>query len=152
MLVAGGAALSFGVLASSYWRGQARAALASAGGRAPDAAAALASLERAARAPRLDGVRFDIALRTAQVALQAERGWDAYQAASRALALEPYSPHALGTRAAAQLTGVLLDLRGATADAERALLLFPELPVARAARDKASRLLGPYGRLDAPRP
>ena len=152
VLVAGSAALSFGVLASSYWRGQARAALASAGGRAPDTVAALASLERAARAPRLDGVRFDIALRTAQVALQAERGWDAYQAASRALALEPYSPHALGTRAAAQLTGVLYNLRGATADAERALVLFPELPVARAARDKASRLLGPYGRLDAPRP
>ena len=152
VLVAGGAALSFGVLASSYWRGQARAALASGGGRTPDPAAALASLERAGRAPRLDGARFDIALRTAQVALQAERGWDAYQAASRALALEPNSPHALGTRAAAQLTGVLLDLRGATADAERALALFPDLPVARAARDKASRLLGPYGRLDAPRP
>ena len=66
------------------------------------------------------------------MALQAERGSEAYQAANRALALEPYSPHALGTRAAAQLTGVLLDLRGATADAERALLLFPELPVARA--------------------
>ena len=86
------------------------------------------------------------------MALQAERGPEAYQAASRALALEPYSPHALGTRAAAQLTGVRLDLRGATADAERALLLLPELPVARAARDKASRLQGPYGRLDAPRP
>jgi len=152
VLVAGAAMLSYGVLASSYWRGQARAALASGGVHAPDAVAALASLDRAGRAPRLDGARFDIALRTAQVALQADRGWEAYQAPSRALALEPYSPHALGTRAAAQLTGVLLDLRGATADAERALLLFPELPVARAARDNASRLLGPYGRLDAPRP
>jgi O-antigen ligase len=152
VVVAGAGWLSFGVFASAYWRGQAKAAIAPGERRQQDPTAALSALERAARAPRLDGVRFDIALRTAQVALQADKGWDAYQAATRALALEPHSPHALGARAAAQLTGGLLDLRGATADAERALRLFPELPVARAAHAKATAMLGPYGRLEPAAP
>jgi O-antigen ligase len=152
ILVAGAGWLSFGVFASAHWRGRAKAALAGGAARKPDTAAALAALERAAAATRLDGVRFDIALRTAQVAVDAGKGWAAYQAATRALALEPYSPHALGTRAAAQLGGGLLDLRGATADAEQALRRFPELPVARAAHARATAMLGPYGRLDAPAP
>ena len=46
--------------------------------------------------------RFAIALRTAQVALRAERGAEALRAADRALALEPHSPHAWAERAAAQ--------------------------------------------------
>ena len=97
--------------------------------RAPDAAAALAALTRAARAPRIDAVRFDVALRTAQVELRLDHGAPALQAADRALALEPYSPHAWAARAAAALA--LHDEAHAADDARRALRLFLDLPTAR---------------------
>ena len=152
VVATGAGVLALGIIASSYWRGQAKAALAIGPGRQPDAEAGLAFLERAARAPRLDSVRFDIALRTAQAALQAGHGGEAFQAANRALALEPYSPHAWATRAAAQMSGELNDPRGARDDAERALHLFADLPAARAARDKASAVLRPDAVLDASAP
>ena len=129
VLVGGAAWLSFGLLASSYWRGQAKAAMALGTARQPDAPAALAFLERAARAPRVDAVRFDIALRTAQVALRLDRGGPALQAANRALALEPHSPHAWAARAGAELA--LRDEANAAEDAQRALQLFLDLPSAR---------------------
>jgi O-antigen ligase len=127
-LVAGAAWLSFGVFSSSYWRGQARTAAAG-GDRAPDLPAALAFLDRAARAPRLDYARFDIALRTSQLAARIDRGPTALAAADRALALEPSSPHALAARAAAELSLGREAL--AADDAERALRLFLDLPSAR---------------------
>ena len=143
-LVAAGGWLSYGMLASSYWRGQARAALARGGqghgqgqgqgeGQGDrqgdgDPAAALACLERAARAPRLDAARFDIALRASQVALRIDRGAPALEAADRALAIEPYSPHAWAARAAAKLS--LGDETQAALDATRAMKLFFDLPSA----------------------
>jgi tetratricopeptide (TPR) repeat protein len=133
-VVAAGGWLSYGLLASSYWRGQARAALARQGdGQGDrtgdgDPSAALACLERAARAPRLDAGRFDIALRASQVALRIDRGAPALAAADRALAIEPYSPHAWAARAAAKLS--LGDETEAALDATRALKLFLDLPSA----------------------
>ena len=93
-----------------------------------DPAAALACLERAARAPRLDAARFDIALRASQVALRIDRGAPALEAADRALAIEPYSPHAWAARAAAKLS--LGDETQAALDATRAMKLFFDLPSA----------------------
>jgi O-antigen ligase len=129
VLVAGAGWLSFGALASSYWRGRAKAAMPIGTDRPPDAPAALAALARAERAPRIDSVRFEIALRTAQVELRLDHGAPALQAADRALALEPYSPHAWAARAAAALA--LRDEGRAAEDAQRALRLFLDLPSAR---------------------
>jgi hypothetical protein len=117
------------VFASSYWRGRARAALAHDSDARASAVAALGLLERAARPPRLDQVRFDIALRAAQVALRLERGEPALWEADRALAIEPYSPHAWAARAAAELA--LRDEAQAVRDATRAMTLFLDLPSAR---------------------
>jgi hypothetical protein len=128
-LVAGAGVLSFGIFASCYWRGRAKAVLATGGDRRPDVAAALRFLGRAAGAPRIDSARFDIALRTAQVALRIDRGAPALDAADRALALEPFSPHAWAARAGAQLA--LSDEAQAAADAKRAMTLFLDLPSAR---------------------
>jgi tetratricopeptide (TPR) repeat protein len=134
-VVVGGACwLSYGVLASSYWRGRAKAAMAPGGDRPSDPAAALAFLDRAAAAPRIDGVRFDIALRAAQLGVTAGRDREAYEAANRALALEPDSPHALAARAAASLA--LGDQAHGAEDARRALRLFLDLPSARVTLDK----------------
>jgi len=128
-IVVAGGWLSYGMLASSYWRGQARAALARGGADGNgDPAAALACLERAARGPRLDVARFDIALRTSQVAVRIDRGAAALAAADRALAIEPYSPHAWAARAAAKLS--LGAEAEAALDATRALRLFFDLPAA----------------------
>jgi hypothetical protein len=129
VLIAGAGWLSFGALASSYWRGRAKAAMPLGTDRPPDAPAALAALARADRAPRLDSVRFEIALRTAQVELRLDHGAEALRAADRALALEPYSPHAWAARAAAELA--LRDEGRAAEDAQRALRLFLDLPSAR---------------------
>jgi O-antigen ligase len=127
--VAGGACwLSYGVFGASYWRGRAKAAMAPGGDRPSNPAAALAALDRAAAAPRIDGTRFDIALRAAQVGVLAGHGPAAYQAANRALALEPYSPHALAARAAAELA--LGDEARAEEDARHAMTLFLDLPSA----------------------
>jgi O-antigen ligase len=127
--VAGGACwLSYGVLASSHWRGRAKAAMAPGGARPPDPAAALAFLKRAAAAPRIDGARFDIALRAAQVGVAAGRNQEALDAANRALALEPDSPHALAARAGAALA--LGDEQHGAEDARRAMGLFLDLPSA----------------------
>ena len=127
--VVGGACwLSYGVFGASYWRGRAKAAMAPGGDRPSDPGAALAALERAAAAPRIDGTRFDIALRAAQVGVLAGRGAEAHRAANRALALEPYSPHALAARAAAELA--LGDEERASDDARRAMGLFLDLPSA----------------------
>ncbi|HXU06871.1 MAG TPA: O-antigen ligase family protein [Polyangia bacterium] len=127
-VVLGAGWLSYGLLASSYWRGRARAALAPAGGGPGDPTTALAHLERAGRAPRVDPGRFDIALRTAQVALRIDMGGPALAAADRALAIEPYSPHAWAARAAAELA--LRDEAQAANDAAHALKLFLDLPSA----------------------
>ncbi|HEY7372471.1 MAG TPA: O-antigen ligase family protein [Polyangia bacterium] len=137
-IVVGACWLSSGVLASSYWRGQARVAVGLGTERQPDLPVALAALARAARAPRLDYARFDIALRTAQLSLKADRAAPAREAADRALVLEPYSPHAWAARAAAELA--LGDEAPAARDATRALTLFSELPLARATLDGIRRL------------
>jgi len=129
VLVAGGVWLSYGALESSYWRGRARAAMPIGTERPPDAPAALAALARADRAPRIDSVRFEIALRTAQVELRLNHGAPALNAADRALALEPYSPHAWATRAGAALASG--DEARAAQDAQKALRLFLDLPAAR---------------------
>jgi tetratricopeptide (TPR) repeat protein len=130
--------LSFGVLASSYWRGRARAALGRDGDARANAVTALGLLERAARPPRLDQVRFDIALRAAQVALKSEHAEPALQEANRALAIEPYSPHAWAARAAAQLA--LRNEAQAGRDATRAMTLFLDLPSARTTLETVRRL------------
>jgi tetratricopeptide (TPR) repeat protein len=127
-VVVGACWLSYGVFGSSYWRGRAKAAMAPGGNRPSDPGAAMEALERAAAAPRIDGTRFDIALRAAQVGVLAGRGAEAHQAANRALALEPYSPHALAARAAAELA--LGDEERASDDARRAMRLFLDLPSA----------------------
>jgi O-antigen ligase len=129
-VIVGGGWLAVGVGASAYWRGQARAAIAPGGDRPADVATAMADLARAAGATRLDSVRFDIALRTAQLAVRIDRGAAALQAADRALALEPYSPHAWAARAAAELS--LRDETRAADDAAHAMRLFLDLPSARA--------------------
>jgi len=87
---------------------------------------------------RLDQARFEIALRAAQVALRVGRGAPALQAADRALAIEPYSPHAWAARAAAELA--LRDEAGATRDATRALTLFLDLPSARTTLETIRKL------------
>jgi O-antigen ligase len=138
MLVAGAGWLSFGVLASSYWRGQARVALAPGPERQPNPSSALVSLARAGAAPRIDSARFDIALRTAQVQLRLDRGGPALQAANRALALEPYSPHAWAARAGAELA--LRDEANAAQDAQRAMSLFLDLPSARTTLETIRKL------------
>jgi hypothetical protein len=135
-LVVAAGVLGYGVLASSYWRGRANAALAK--DSPTNATTALALLDRAARAPRLDAVRFDLALRAAQVALRIDRGEVALQAADRALALEPHSPHAWAAHAAAKLA--LRDEAQAASDAARALTLFLDLPSARTTLDTIRRL------------
>jgi hypothetical protein len=138
ILVLGAGWLSLGVLASSYWRGRARAALGRDGDARANAVTALGLLERAARPPRLDQVRFDIALRAAQVALRIGRGEPALQEADRALAIEPYSPHAWAARAAAQLA--LRNEAQAGRDATRAMTLFLDLPSARTTLETVRRL------------
>jgi len=139
VLVLGSGWLAGGVLASSWWRGRARAALAKhEGDERANAATALGALERAARAPRLDQVRFDIALRTAQVALRLGRGEPALQAADRALAIEPYSPHAWAARATAHLA--LRDEAQAARDATQAMTLFLDLPSARTTLETVRKL------------
>ena len=138
LAVVGAGWLAAGVLATSYWRGQARAAAALAGDRQPDVPAALTDLARASRWPRLDSVRFDIALRTSQLALRIDRAPAALESADRALALEPSSPHALAARAAAELS---LGREGQAADdAERALHLFFDLPSARTTLEAARKI------------
>jgi tetratricopeptide (TPR) repeat protein len=138
VLVLGAGWLSVGVLASSYLRGRARAALVRGGDARANAASALALLERAARLPRLDQVRFDIALRAAQVAVRIGRGEAALQEADRALAIEPYSPHAWAARAAAQLA--LGNEGPAVHDATRAMTLFLDLPSARTTLETVRKL------------
>jgi O-antigen ligase len=138
LVVAGALWSSYGVMASAWWRGRAKAAMAPSGGRPPNPVAALAALDRAARAPRLDAVRFDIALRSAQVALRIDGGLAALAAADRALALEPYAPHALAARAAARL--VLREDAQAADDARRALALLHDLPSAQATLDTVQKL------------
>ena len=103
-----------------------------------NAATALAALEKAARPARLDQVRFDIALRTAQVAVRLGRGEPALQAADRALAIEPYSPHAWAARAAAHLA--LRDEAQAARDATQAMTLFLDLPSARTTLETVRKL------------
>jgi O-antigen ligase len=139
LLVLGSGWLAGGVLASAWWRGRARAALAKHDGddRA-NAATALVALGKAARAPRLDQVRFDIALRTAQVAVRLGRGEPALHAADRALAIEPYSPHAWAARAAAHLA--LRDEAQAARDATQAMTLFLDLPSARTTLETVRKL------------
>jgi hypothetical protein len=138
VLVLGASWLSVGVLASSYWRGRARAALVRGGDARANAVSALALLDRAARPPRLDQVRFDIALRAAQVAGRIGRGEAALREADRALAIEPYSPHAWAARAAAQLA--LGNEAPAVHDATRAMTLFLDLPSARTTLETVRKL------------
>jgi O-antigen ligase len=139
ILVLGAGWLSVGVLASSYWRGRARAALGRDGdARGANAVTALGLLERAARAPRLDQVRFDIALRASQVAVRLGRGEPGLQEADRALAIEPYSPHAWAARAGAQLA--LRNEAQAARDATRAMTLFLDLPSARTTLETVRKL------------
>jgi len=138
ILVLGAGWLSVGVLASSYWRGRARAALGRDGDARANAVTALGLLERAARPVRLDQVRFDIALRAAQVAVRIGRGEPALQEADRALAIEPYSPHAWAARAGAQLA--LRNEAQAARDATRAMTLFLDLPSARTTLETVRKL------------
>jgi hypothetical protein len=130
--------LAGGVFVSAYLRGQARLLAGPVGDRPADVPAALTALARATHVPRLDSARFDIALRASQLALRIDRGAFALEAANRALALEPYSPHAWAARAGAELA--LRDLGPAAADAARAMQLFLDLPSARATLEAIRRL------------
>jgi O-antigen ligase len=115
-LVAGGREV-----VASYWlaRGQ-RAARA---GEAGDAA-----FDAFARAERTGDAPFRAPFLTALAAVRAGQGPRAVAAAERALAVEPFAPHAWAARASGALASG--DLEGAVAGADRALALLHDYPAA----------------------
>jgi tetratricopeptide (TPR) repeat protein len=123
-------------LRASYWLGLAERAL-RAERSVPGATRALSALDRA-RAANPD--EFRLHLRTSQMMLRLHRASDAAQAARRALAVEPVSPNAWATLAAAQLAAG--DARGARASASRALDLLHDYPFALFVDAKAARGTG----------
>jgi len=143
LVVAGAALWASRALAASYWRGQAERALAARDTKA-GATEALRLLARADGAGAA-GAGFWIGLRTAQAALKLGDGAAATEAADRALALEPWSPHAWGLRGAGRLAAG--DAAGAADDARRALELYAGEPVAQATLGATARRLG---RAEAP--
>jgi O-antigen ligase len=138
IVVAGAALGAWRGLAASYFRGRAERALAARDAKA-GAAEALRLLARADGAGA-EGATFWIGLRTAQAALRLGDGAAAVQAAERALALEPWSPHALALRGAGRLAAG--DAPGAADDARRALELYADHPVAQATLAAAAARLG----------
>jgi O-antigen ligase len=123
-------------LRASYWLGRAERTLRSERSL-PAATRALYALDRA-RAANPD--EFRVHLRTSQMMLRLHRASDAAQAARRALALEPVSPNAWATLAAAQLAKG--DARGARASTSRALDLLHDYPFALFVDGEAARLTG----------
>jgi hypothetical protein len=138
IVVAGAALWSARGLAASYWRGRAERALAGRDVKA-GAAEALRLLARADGA-RAEGAAFWIGLRAAQAALRLGDGAAAVEAADRALAVEPWSPHAFALRGAGKLAAG--DAAGAAEDARRALGLYADHPVALATLSAAAARLG----------
>ena len=153
VLVAGGAALSYGVLASSYWRGQARAALASGGGRAAGCRrGAGVSRARGARAPaRRRALRHRPAHRPGGAAGRARLGGlPGGEPRARAGALFAARPGDAGGGAAHRRAA-----RSARRDARTRSARCCCSPICRWRARPATRRAGcsgPYGRLDAPRP
>ena len=148
------AAASMGVRATiaSYWAGHAERAQrtpfdASAADRQAAAAAALPLLARA-EAAGASTARFSLALRTAQVALRAGHPAESAAAAARARAVEPYSPHAWATGAAAALA--LGDAAEAERQARRALALFADYPLAQTTLAAAKATEGGAGTASNP--
>jgi hypothetical protein len=137
-LVAGASIWAWGGLRASYWRGRAERALAARDVKA-GAGEAMALLARADEA-RGEGAGFWIGLRAAQAALRLGDGAAAVRAADRALAVEPWSPHAWALRGAGRLAAG--DAAGAAEDARRALALYADHPVAQATLAASSARLG----------
>jgi O-antigen ligase len=123
-------------LRGSAWLGRAEQTLRH-DSSAETATQALSALDRA-RAASPD--EFRVHLRAAQMLLQLRRHAEGALAARRALALEPFSPNAWATLAAAQLgTG---DTAGALASAGRALDLLHDYPFALLVHAQAAQARG----------
>jgi hypothetical protein len=125
-----------GRVRASHGLGQAERAMRGDRGSA-GAERALPALDRAGS---LAPDEFRVHLRRAQMLLRLRRWGDGARAANRALALEPYSPNAWATLAAAHLGGG--DAGAARAAAQRALGLLADNPLALAIDSRAALAQG----------
>ena len=121
---------------TSYWLARGQRDLHAAGaGAVPESA-----FEALARAERTGGAPFRAPFLTALAAERAGQGARAVAAADRALAVEPFAPHAWAARASGALASG--DLSGAVDGADRALALLRDYPAALETRARATARLG----------